>query len=142
MSGSRAPLGAALAVTLLLACGGSREGTSPYMRFDPGPTPPVVHRGEVVFNTFCMSCHGRHGRGEGLGPALLDTLFAPSRVSEEAFYRAIGQGVSQRYYHYGAMPPVKPVNRTDATEVYRYVRWLQDRAVAAGLADSARPDLP
>jgi mono/diheme cytochrome c family protein len=108
------------------------------MSFNPGPTPPEVHRGEVVFNTFCMSCHGRHGRGEGLGPALLDTLFAPSRVSEEAFYQAIKQGVSQTHYDYGAMPPVKPVGRADATEVFRYVRWLQDRAAAAGIPDSTR----
>jgi mono/diheme cytochrome c family protein len=124
------------AAALLTSCGGSSRDSGPYMSFNPGPTPPEVHRGEVVFNTFCMSCHGRHGRGEGLGPALLDSIFAPSRVSEEAFYRAIQQGVSQRHYHYGAMPPVKPVNRADAAEVFRYVRWLQEKAASTEVRDS------
>jgi mono/diheme cytochrome c family protein len=131
MSGRCRTLGFA-AVSLAVACGGSGGDPGPYMGFNPGPTPPELHRGEVVFNSFCMSCHGRHGRGEGLGPALLDTLFAPSRVSEAQFYQAIEQGVPQTHYHYGAMPPVKPVTRADATEVLRYVRWLQERAEGGG----------
>lgn len=136
MTGSRLRCIGLVMAALLVACGGSDHDAGPYMSFNPGPTPPEIHRGEVVFNTFCMSCHGRHGRGEGLGPALLDTIFAPSRVSEEAFYRAIEQGVSQTYYHYGGMPPVKPVTRADAAEVFRYVRWLQERARALGVHDS------
>jgi mono/diheme cytochrome c family protein len=136
MSGSRVRIVAAVAAALLLACGGSGEGSGPYMSFNPGPAPPEAHRGEVVYNTFCMSCHGRHGRGEGLGPALLDTNFAPTRVSEAAFYQAIERGVPQTNYHYGAMPPLKPVTRADATEVFRYVRWLQEQALAAGPPDS------
>jgi mono/diheme cytochrome c family protein len=136
MSGNRVRTVAAIAAALLLACGGSGEGSGPYMSFNPGPTPPEAHRGEVVYNTFCMSCHGRYGRGEGLGPALLDTIFAPTRVSEAAFYQAVERGVPQTNYHYGAMPPLKPVTRADATEVFRYVRWLQEKAWATGLPDS------
>jgi mono/diheme cytochrome c family protein len=142
VTGRWAVAGGAVALTLVLACRGSGNGSGPYASFNPGPTPPELRRGEAVFNTFCMSCHGRHGRGEGLGPALLDPRLGATRLSEDAFYRAIEQGIPQTHYHYGAMPAVKPVKRMDATQVYHYVRWLQARAAESGITDSARAGAP
>jgi mono/diheme cytochrome c family protein len=127
---------------LLTACGGGGDSSGPYARFTPGPTPPELRRGEVVFNTFCMSCHGRYARGEGLGPSMLDSLFLPGRLSDEAFVRAVGQGVPQSNYHFGAMPPVKPVGPADIPEITRYVRWLQQRARETGVISGAAGSPP
>jgi mono/diheme cytochrome c family protein len=115
----------AAALVCLAAC---TERNGPYAAFVPGTAPPEVHRGEVVFNTYCVSCHGRFGRGEGLGPPMLDAYFLPGQLPDEAWTRAITRGTPQARYHYGAMPPVKPVGPPDIPEVIRYVRWLQQRA--------------
>jgi mono/diheme cytochrome c family protein len=113
----------------LAAC---NDQNGPYSAFVPGNAPPEVHRGEVVFNTYCVSCHGRFGRGEGLGPPMLDAHFFPGQLPDEAWTQAITRGTPQAKYHYGAMPPVKPVGPPDIAEVIRYVRWLQQRARVLG----------
>lgn len=128
-------------LVVTVACGGN-DGSGPYARFNPGRVPEEFRRGEMVFNTFCMSCHGLYGRGEGLGPAMLDSVFLPGRLSDEAFTRAVGQGVPQGNYHFGAMPPVKPVGPADLPEVVRYVRWLQQRAQEAGVIGGAAARVP
>ncbi len=112
------------------ACGGeARAADTRWAGFNPGTAPAEVHRGEVVFNTFCLSCHGLHAVGApGAGPALLDTLFAPSRLSDEAIIAAMDRGAPQRYFNLGGMPPVQRLTRDDAAQVVAYVRWLQRRA--------------
>lgn len=131
---SRAPVLLPAIVLALSGCGGEARGASGrWSGFAPGPTPAEFHRGEVVYNTFCLSCHGRHGTGEGLGPPLLDSLYAPDRLPDEAIFTAVERGASQRHFHFGAMPAVKRVTRGDLAEVIGYVRWVQRRA---GVADS------
>lgn len=138
MSPARALILPAMLV-ILGACGGeARGGSSRWSGFNPGPTPAELHRGEIVFNTYCLSCHGLHGTGEGLGPPLLDSLYAPDRLADDAMITAVERGVSQHHFHFGAMPPVKRVTRADAIEVIGYVRWLQRRASGAG----AEPSTP
>ena len=113
----------------IAGCDSGRGGSgSAHRDFDPGPTPAELHRGEIVYNSYCLSCHGRFGRGEGLGPPLLDTLYLPSRLSDEAFSTAVTQGARQRLWSFGAMPPVKPVSAPDLAEVLRYTRWLQEQS--------------
>ncbi|MEO8139219.1 MAG: cytochrome c [Gemmatimonadota bacterium] len=124
-------------LVILTACGGEPRGASArWSGFNPGPTPAELHRGEIVFNTYCLSCHGLHGTGEGLGPPLLDTLYSPARLADDAMLTAVERGVSQRNFHFGAMPPVKRMTRTDALEVIGYVRWLQRQAGGAGSPSS------
>ena len=124
---------------ILAACGGEpRGGSARWSGFNPGPTPTELHRGEIVFNTYCLSCHGLHGTGEGLGPPLLDSLYAPDRLADDVMINAVERGVSQRNFHFGAMPPVKRVTRTDAIEVIGYVRWLQRQAVRPSTPTEAR----
>jgi mono/diheme cytochrome c family protein len=117
-----------LGLLLCWACenGGGTPGA--FSSFQPGPTPPALHQGEVFFNTYCLSCHGLHGTGEGLGPALLDTLFLADRLSDEQMLGAVERGVPQTHFHYGAMPPVKRLSREQTAEIIGYVRWLQARA--------------
>jgi mono/diheme cytochrome c family protein len=131
-----AMMGGAMLLTLI-GCGGESRGSpGKWSGFNPGPTPAALHRGEVVYNTYCLSCHGLRGTGEGLGPPLLDSVFAPARLPDDSILAAIERGVPQRHYHFGAMPPVKRVTRADAAEILGYVRWLQRRATGADSAAS------
>jgi mono/diheme cytochrome c family protein len=122
---------APLVIVALVACGGG--GSDGYMvGFNPGPTPGDLKRGEAVYNTYCMSCHGRHGTGEGLGPPLLDTLYLADQLTDQAFQDAITRGAPQRHWSFGAMPPVKAVKPGDIGEITRYVRWVQQRSYQVG----------
>jgi mono/diheme cytochrome c family protein len=117
-------------VGLLLAigCGGSSDGVARFQTFNPGPAPAQLRQGERLFNTYCASCHGYYGRGEGLGPPLLDTLYTRSRLPDQAIRSAVEQGVNQRHWHYGAMPRVPRMGPAQVDEIIPYVRWLQQRA--------------
>jgi mono/diheme cytochrome c family protein len=121
------------AAVVLAGCGGSTEGPAAFRNFNPGPTPEALRHGERIFNTYCISCHGRHGKGEGLGPPLLDTLYAPGRLADEAIYNAVERGMNQTYWHYGAMPKNQRIGRAEVSEIIPYIRWVQERA---GLGDS------
>ena len=112
---------------LLAGCCGSGDEASAYLRFKPGPTPDSLRRGEVIYNTYCISCHGRLGTGQGLGPPLLDSLYHPARLPDEAIYQAVERGVSQKHWHYGAMPKIQRVARAEVAEIIPYLRWLQGR---------------
>jgi mono/diheme cytochrome c family protein len=125
---------AGIAAALLLACDSSSAGSAPYQAFTPGIERAERHRGEVLYNSYCISCHGRNGRGEGLGPRLLDTLYTPARLPDEAIYAAVQNGVNRKHWNFGAMPKVQRIGRPEVGEIIPYIRWLQQRA---GLIDSA-----
>lgn len=114
---------------VLTGCGGSGgEGAARFQGFNPGRAPDSLRHGEMIYNTYCISCHGRHATGQGLGPPLLDTLYAPQRMSDNAIYQAVERGVNQTHWHYGAMPKLQRVGRADVGEIIAYLRWLQGRA--------------
>ena len=117
-----------LCAALLAGCGGSGgEGAAAFAAFNPGPAPDSLRHGEAIFNTYCISCHGRHATGQGLGPPLLDTLYRPAQLPEEAIYNAVERGVNQNHWHYGAMPKIHRVGRGEVAEIIAYLRWLQQR---------------
>jgi len=123
------PRGWGWLAVVLAACGGSSgEGATLFQSFNPGRTPDSLRRGETIYNTYCISCHGRHATGQGLGPPLLDTLYAHARMSDEAIHQAVERGVNQTHWHYGAMPKIQRVGRADVGEIIPYLRWLQGRA--------------
>ncbi|HTS90205.1 MAG TPA: cytochrome c [Gemmatimonadales bacterium] len=128
-----------LLLLILVACG-DRSGS--YAAFLPGPAPVDLNRGEVLYNTYCVSCHGRFGRGEGLGPPMLDSTFFPGHLPDNAWVRAVTQGAPQSNYHFGAMPPVKPIDPAEVPEILRYVHWLQRRASELGIAPPTAPRRP
>lgn len=120
---------AGLALMLQLSgCDSGGEGPVALRGFRPGPAPASLARGERIFNTYCSSCHGQHGTGQGLGPPLLDTLYLPGRLSDTAIYQAVEQGVKQTHWNYGAMPKTPRVRRRDVEEIIPYLRWLQERS--------------
>jgi mono/diheme cytochrome c family protein len=121
-------LGSAICASQGCESGGGGSSAGFRRDFDPGPVPAELHRGEIVFNTYCISCHGRFGIGEGLGPPLLDTLYLSPRLPDQAFHDAVEHGVRQKHWHFDAMPPVKRVAAADVDEIIRYVRWLQQRS--------------
>jgi mono/diheme cytochrome c family protein len=121
-----------LAASLLLAftaCDSGSTGAGLHRDFNPGPAAVELHHGEVLFDSYCISCHGLFGTGQGLGPPLLDTLYLRPRLPDQAFYDAVERGVRQRHWHFGAMPPVKRLDHGSVQEIIRYVRWLQQRSV-------------
>ena len=131
-----AALLAAMAALLHACGGGSVGGSGAFRDFNPGRAPAEYHQGEVIFNTYCMSCHGLYGRGEGLGPSLLDTLYLPARLSDDAILAAVERGVTQHNFHFGAMPAVKRLTPPEGVLVLGYVRWLQERWAPGGRPDS------
>jgi mono/diheme cytochrome c family protein len=123
-------------VGLVLGIGcGSSDGAARFQDFHPGTAPTGLAQGERLYNTYCSSCHGYYGRGEGLGPPLLDTLYLPARLPDQAIRIAVEQGVSQRHWHYGAMPRVGRMGAAQVDQIIPYIRWLQQRA---GIDTSAR----
>lgn len=121
----------------LLACGGSSGGGSAQMAaFNPGRTPDELQRGAVLYGSYCASCHGALGKGQGLGPPLLDTLFLPARISDAQMTSAVLMGSPQRHWNYGAMPPVTRVEPAEVPQVVAYVRWLQSGYHAGGARGS------
>ncbi len=124
---------------VLAACGGGSGGSAAMAAFNPGSTPAELQRGAALYGSYCASCHGALGKGQGLGPPLLDTLFLVSRVTDSAMTAAVVRGAPQRRFHYGAMPPVARVDTAEVPQVVAYVRWLQERyhGPAAGASQGA-----
>lgn len=115
-------LGTALAAA---GCGGAGGGDPRMAAFNPGRPPAELDRGSVLYASYCASCHGALGKGQGLGPPLLDTLFLPVRVTDSAMTAAMRSGVPQRHWNFGAMPPATRIDPAEMPQVVAYVRWLQ-----------------
>jgi mono/diheme cytochrome c family protein len=132
MTGRLAAVGV---LVLVLGCSPGDGGASArWVSFESGPPPAELKRAEVLYNSYCLSCHGRQGRGEGLGPPLLDSLFLRPSVTDDDALRAITTGTNQRAYSFGAMPAVSILSPPEAVQVIAYVRWLQQRAWPDGVA--------
>ncbi|MBL8977297.1 MAG: cytochrome c [Gemmatimonadetes bacterium] len=126
-----------LGAAALLACGGGSGGGSATMAaYNPGRAPAELQRGAALYGSYCASCHGALGKGQGLGPPLLDTLFLPARISDAQMTSAILAGSPQRHWNYGAMPPVTRVDPAEVPQVVAYVRWLQSGYHAGGTTGS------
>src|SRR6185295_8710944 len=66
------------------ACAALSKATGVGEQFLP-PAPPSAARGETVFMTNCVSCHGAHGAGDGPDAARLDPK--PADFSAPSFMR-------------------------------------------------------
>ncbi|WP_171212996.1 cytochrome c [Ruegeria sp. HKCCA5839] len=82
--------------------------------------------GQRVFEVSCASCHGVNAVGvEGAGPPLIHKIYEPSHHADEAFQRAVSQGVRSHHWQFGDMPPVEDLTRGDVAMVIAYIREIQ-----------------
>ena len=87
--------------------------------------PPVLTKGQALFNTNCSVCHGVGARGTKQGPPFLDKIYEPNHHADSAFYRAAEMGVRAHHWTFGDMPKIPGVTRDDLTQIIAYIRWLQ-----------------
>lgn len=114
------PLAAgAILLVLATACGDGAEGDA-------------VARGEAVFERHCAACHGEAGTGTAAGPPLVHEVYEPGHHADEAFQRAVADGVAQHHWDFGPMPPVPGLSGDEVDDVIAYVR---DRQREAGIID-------
>lgn len=82
--------------------------------------------GKRAFDSQCASCHGPNAAGrEGAAPPLIHKIYEPSHHADEAFQRAVANGVGAHHWPFGNMPPVAGLTRADVATIVTYVRELQ-----------------
>ncbi|WP_299353642.1 cytochrome c [uncultured Shimia sp.] len=82
--------------------------------------------GEKVFQNACISCHGPNGTGvDGAGPPLIHKIYEPGHHADEAFQRAVANGVRSHHWSFGDMPPIEGLTRGDVKMVLAYIRTIQ-----------------
>ena len=80
--------------------------------------------GEQLFDDNCASCHGKNAGGTDKAPPLVHTTYNPGHHADEAFLRAVKDGVRAHHWKFGNMPPLE-TPKTDVLKIVRYVRELQ-----------------
>lgn len=81
--------------------------------------------GRTAFDANCAQCHGKSGSGTDKGPPLVHDIYNPGHHADEAFRRAVRQGVVQHHWPYGNMAALPNVTDSQVAEIVRYVRELQ-----------------
>ena len=101
-----------IALAVALACGGDGGSAD-------------VEEGERLFKANCASCHGLEAAGTQSGPPLVHLYYAPGHHNDDAFRRAVRNGVPQHHWFFGDMPPVPGVSDEEIERVIAYVREIQ-----------------
>ena len=60
-----------------------------------------------------------------MAPPLVHKIYEPSHHGDEAFYRAVSNGVRSHHWDFGNMPPIEGLTRADVGTIVAYVRALQ-----------------
>ena len=82
--------------------------------------------GKRAFDSVCASCHGQNAAGRnGVAPPLVHRIYEPSHHADEAFQRAVQNGVRAHHWNFGNMPQIEGLTRADVQYITRYVRELQ-----------------
>ena len=82
--------------------------------------------GEVAFNAKCAVCHGENAAGQnGVAPPLIHRIYEPAHHGENAFLRAVMNGVISHHWSFGNMPPVEGLTPGDIKNIVAYIRALQ-----------------
>ncbi|VAW10386.1 Cytochrome c family protein [hydrothermal vent metagenome] len=84
----------------------------------------VALAGEPLFNANCAACHGANAGGSDKAPPLIHTTYNPGHHADEAFFRAVENGVRAHHWKFGNMPRMD-VPRPDIAKIIAYVRELQ-----------------
>lgn len=112
------PIGAAVVATVLLAgaCGDRDAG---------GGDGEAVARGEALFASNCVACHGEQGTGTTAGPPLVHEIYEPGHHPDASFQRAVAEGVAPHHWDFGPMPAVPGLDEDQVADITAYVRALQ-----------------
>lgn len=86
----------------------------------------VAQAGKKAFDQNCAACHGANGAGTKNGPPFIHTTYNPGHHADEAFGRAVKNGVQQHHWRFGNMPPQPQVNRQQLYTIVAYVREMQE----------------
>ncbi len=86
---------------------------------------PMALSGQRTYDATCAKCHGAYGVGTDMGPPFLNPVYNPGHHSDEAFFRAVRNGVRQHHWKFGDMPAQPAVTEIEIQQVVRYVRELQ-----------------
>jgi mono/diheme cytochrome c family protein len=89
------------------------------------PVPFAYGAGLDRYQKLCAECHGEWADGTDKGPPLIHGYYVPSHHSDESFRRAILQGSKMHHWKFGDMAPVPGATMTDATNITKFIRWLQ-----------------
>lgn len=82
--------------------------------------------GKGAFEAACASCHGANAVGQlEVAPPLVHMIYEPSHHGDEAFQRAVANGVRGHHWPFGNMPPVEGLTRGDVQLIVAYIRELQ-----------------
>jgi len=108
--------------------GGPNGTTARAATAQPTATPPAHQAGEALFTRHCLSCHGVAAAGTTMGPPLVDPLYTPDKVADDAFTKAALFGALKRQWDFGDMPPVAGITDPDVRQITGYIRYLQRQA--------------
>ena len=85
----------------------------------------LAKRGKAEFDNNCVACHGTNGAGTKQGPPLIHKTYNPGHHNNDAFYRAVKNGVAKHHWNFGNMPPISNLSKSQVSRIIRYVRELQ-----------------
>lgn len=105
-------------------------------------TPAILNEGGKLYNTYCISCHGKTGRGDG-APGMSFTVkpanFHDTRVirqTDGALYWKMSEGR-------GAMPPYgKALSETQRWQLVAYIREFSNKEHEAETANKLQNTVP
>lgn len=81
--------------------------------------------GKGFYDETCAACHGPNAAGTENGPPFVHPVYNPGHHADEAFYRAVRQGVPAHHWRFGDMPPQPDVTDQQVSAILNYVRELQ-----------------
>lgn len=105
-------------LALLIVAGACGDGGS-------GTEGDAVARGEALFASNCVACHGEQAMGTTAGPPLVHEIYEPGHHSDASFQRAVQEGVPQHHWDFGPMPALPGLSEEQVDDITAYVRELQ-----------------
>lgn len=90
--------------------------------------PEVLSKGEALFNTHCVKCHGQKAAGTDNGPPLVNKIYHPNHHADLSFRWAVQRGVASHHWRFGNMPKIDGVNNDEIDLLIKYIRHLQKEA--------------
>ncbi|KAF0224647.1 MAG: putative cytochrome c class I [Rhodospirillaceae bacterium] len=115
--------GVGLLLSNMVAPSKEQEGGPPQLRVPE--LSRVAAAGKRAFDTNCAECHGPSGSGTDKGPPLIHRIYNPGHHADEAFYRAVRDGVRRHHWNFGDMPPQPQITKRQIDDIIAYVREIQ-----------------